>query len=145
MSANHPTEDCHFELIHEHEQQMEDIEAYLGVLHNSFREVNDHLNDLDTGCCWCQDVLLSPVLDKPLVSLFISTVGGCKEVVPLMMTVDKNEVPLLLQVHGQRAWRSWLFHVNMPSDCGGLVRHQSHGGAEREQGHCGQVGDARTT
>ena len=78
-------------------------------------EVNDHLNNLDTSCCRCKDVLLSPVLDEPLVSPSISTVGGSQEAVPLMKTVDKDEVPLPLRVHGQRAQRSWLFRVNMPS------------------------------
>ena len=85
---------------------MEDIEAHLRVLHNSFMEVNDCLNDLDTGCCRCRDVSSSPVQDEPLVSPSISTVGGGKEVVPLMTTVDEEEVPLPLRVHGQRAWRS---------------------------------------
>ena len=55
---------------------MEDIEAHLGVLHNSFMEVNDHLNDLDTGHCRCRDMPSSPVLDDPLVSPSISAVGG---------------------------------------------------------------------
>ena len=84
-------------------------------------EVNNCLNDLDTRCCRCQDVPSSPALDEPLVSLSISAVGGGKEVVPLMTTVDEDEVPLPLQVCGQRAWRSWPFRVNMPADCGGLV------------------------
>ena len=124
---------------------MEDIEAHLGVLHNSFMEVNDHLNNLDTGRCRCRDVPSSLVLDDPLVSPSISAVGGGKEVVPLMTTVEEDEVPLPLWVRGQRARRSWPFRVNLPSDCGGLARCQSHGGAEREQGHCRRVGDARTT
>ena len=114
---------------------MEDIEAHLGVLHNSFMEVNNCLNNLDTGRCRCRDVPLSPVLDDPLVSLFISAVGCGKEVVPLMTTVEEDEVPLPLWVHGQRARRSRPFRVNLPSDHGGLARRQSHGGAEREQGH----------
>ena len=42
------TEDRLYEFMHEHGQQMEDIKAHLGVLHNLFMEVNDHLNDLDT-------------------------------------------------------------------------------------------------
>ena len=88
---------------------MEDIEAHLGVLHNLFMEVNDHLNDLDTGRCRCRDVPSSPVLDDPLVSPPISAVGGGKEVVPLMTTVEEDEVPLPLWVHGQRAQRSWPF------------------------------------
>ena len=88
---------------------MEDIEAHLGVLHNSFMEVNDHLNDLDTGRCRCRDVLSSPILDDPLVSPLISAVGGGKEVVPLMTMVDEDEVPLPLWVCGQRAWRSQPF------------------------------------
>ena len=46
MSGARPTEDCLYEFMHEHGQRMEDIEAHLGVLHNSFMEVNDHLNDL---------------------------------------------------------------------------------------------------
>ena len=131
--------------MHEHGQRMEDIEAHLGVLHNSFMEVNDRLNDLDTGCCRCRDVPLSPVLDEPLVSPSISAVGGGEEVVPLMTTVDEEEVPLPLRVRGQRARRSRPFRVNLPSDRGGLARHRSHGGAERERGNRRQVGDARTT
>ena len=99
---------------------MEDIEAQLGVLHNSFMEVNDRLNDLDTCCCRCRDVLLTPALDEPLVSLSISAVGGGEEVVLLMMMVDEDELPLPLQVHGQRAQRSRPFQVNMPADCGGV-------------------------
>ena len=88
---------------------MEDIKAHLRVLHNSFMEVNNHLNDLNTGHCRCRDVPLSLVLDEPLVSPSISAVGGGEEVVPLMMTVDEDEVPLPLQVCGQRAQRSWPF------------------------------------
>ena len=84
---------------------MEDIEAHLGVLHNSFMEVNDRLNNLDISRCRCQDVPSTPVLDEPLVSPSISAVGGGEEVVPLMTTVDE-EVPLPLRVHGQRARRS---------------------------------------
>ena len=36
----------------------------------------------------------------------ISAVGGGEEVVPLMTTVDEEEVPLPLRVRGQRARRS---------------------------------------
>ena len=85
--ASHPTQDRLYEFMHEHGQWMEDIEAHLGVLHNSFMEVNDHLNNLDTGRCRCRDVLLSPVLDEPQVSPLISAVGGGEEIVPLMTTV----------------------------------------------------------
>ena len=88
---------------------MEDIEAHLGVLHNSFMEVNNCLNDLDTGHCCCRDVPSSPILDEPQVSPSISAVGGGEEVVPLMTMVDKDEVLLPLWVHGQRAWRSQPF------------------------------------
>ena len=101
---------------------MEDIEAHLGVLHNLFMEVNDHLNNLDTGRCRCRDVPSSPVLDDPQVSPSISAVGGGEEVVPLMTTVEEDEVLLPLRVHGQRAWRSRPFRVNLPSDHGGLAR-----------------------
>ena len=145
MSANRPTKDHLYEFMHKHGQRMEDIEAHLGVLHNSFMEVNDHLNDLDTGCCRCRDVPLSPVLDDPLVSPSISAVGGGEEVVPLMTMVEEDEVPLPLRVRGQRAQRSQPFRVNLPSDHGGLARRRSHGGAEREWGNCRWVGDARTT
>ena len=107
--------------MHKHGQRMEDIEAHLGVLHNSFMEVNNRLNNLDTGCCRCWDMPSSPVLDEPLVSPLISAVGGGEEVVPLMMMVNEEEVPLLLRVCGQRAWRSQPFQVNMPTDCGGLA------------------------
>ena len=107
--ASHPTEDCLYKFMHEHGQRMEDIEAHLAVLHNSSMEVNNHLNNLDTGCCRCRDMPSSSVLDELLVSLSISAVGGGKEVVPLMTTVDEDEVPLPLQVCGQRAWRSWPF------------------------------------
>ena len=92
--------------MHEHGQRMEDIEAHLGVLHNSFMEVNDRLNDLDTGRCRCRDVPSSLVRDDPQVSPSISAVGGGKEVVPLMTMVDEDEIPLPLRVHGQRARRS---------------------------------------
>ena len=88
---------------------MEDIEAHLGVLHNSFMEVNNCLNDLDTGHCRCRDVPSTPAQDEPLVSPSISAVGGGEEVVPLMTMVDEEEVPLPLRVHGQRARRSWPF------------------------------------
>ena len=101
---------------------MEDIEAHLGVLHNSFMEVNDRLNNLDTGRCRYRDVPSTPVQDDPLVSPAISVVGGGEEVVPLMTTVDEEEVPLPLRVRGQRARRSWPFRVNMPADCGRLVQ-----------------------
>ena len=124
---------------------MEDIEAHLGVLHNSFMEVNNRLNNLDTGRCRCRDVPSSPVLDDPLVSPSISAVGGGEEVVPLMTTVEEDEVPLPLRVRGQRAQRSGPFRANLPSDRGGLARRRSHGGAERERGHRRWVGDARTT
>ena len=124
---------------------MEDIEAHLRVLHNLFMKVNDHLNDLDTGHCRCQDVPSSPVLDEPPVSPSISTVGGGEEVVPLMTTVNEEEVPLPLRVHGQRVWRSRPFQANLPSDHGGLARRRLHGGAERERGHRQWLGDARTT
>ena len=85
------------------------------------------------------------MLDEPLVSPLISAVGGGKEVVPLMTTVEEDEVPLPLRVHGQRAWRSRPFQANLPSDHGGLARCRLHGGAEREWGHRLRVGDARTT
>ena len=88
---------------------MEDIEAHLRVLHNLFMEVNDCLNDLNTGHCRCRDVPLTPVLDEPLVSPSISAVGGGEEVVPLMTTVDEEEVPLPLRVCGQRVRRSRPF------------------------------------
>ena len=77
---------------------MEDIEAHLGVLHNLLMEVNNCLNDLDTGHCWCRDVPSSPVLDDPQVSPSISAMGGGEEVVPLMTTVKEDEVPLPLWV-----------------------------------------------
>ena len=121
MSGNRPTEDRLYEFMHEHGQRMEDIEAHLGVLHNLFMEVNDRLNDLDTGRCRCQDVPSTPVLDDPLVTPAISAVGGGEEVVPLMTTVDEEEVPLPLRVRGQQARRSRPFRVNMPLDRGGLV------------------------
>ena len=76
----------------------------------------------DTGCCRCWDVPLSPVLDEPLVSSSVSAVGGGEEVVPLMTMVDEEEVLLSLRVHGQRAWRSQPFQVNMPADRGGLAQ-----------------------
>ena len=100
---------------------MEDIEAHLGVLHNSFMEVNDRLNDLDTGRCRCRDIPTSPARDDPQVSPSLSAVGGGEEVVPLMTTVDEEEVPLPLRVRGQRAWRSQPFQANLPSDRGRLV------------------------
>ena len=84
-------------------------------------------------------------LDEPLVSPSISVVRGGEEVVPLMMTVQEDEVPLPLWVHSQRAQRSRPFQVNLPSDHGGLVRRWSHRGAEREWGNRWRVGDARTT
>ena len=121
MSGNRPSEDRLYKFMHEHGQRMENSEAHLGVLHNSFMEVNDRLNDLDTGRCRCQDVPATPVPDDPLVSPAISAVGGGEEVVPLMTTVNKEEVPLPLRVRGQRAQRSRPFQVNMPLDCGGLA------------------------
>ena len=145
MSANCPTEDRLYEFMHEHGKRMEDIEAHLGVLHNSFMEVNDHLNDLDTGRCRCRDVPSTPVLDEPLVSPSISAVGGGEEVVPLITMVDEEEVPLPLRVRGQRARRSRPFRVNMPADRGRLVRGQSHGGAEGQRRYHRRMGDARTT
>ena len=145
MSANRPTEDCLYEFMHKHGQRMEDIEAHLGVLHNSFMEVNDRLNDLDTGRCRCPDVPLTPVLDEPLVSPSISAVGGGEEVVSLMTTVDKEEIPLPLRVRGQRAQRSRPFQVNMPADCGQLARGRSHAGAEGQRRYRRRMGDARTT
>ena len=72
-------------------------------------EVKNHLNNLDTGHCRCQDVPSTPVLDEPLVSPLISAVGGVEEVVPLATTVDEDEVPLPLWVCGQRARRSRHF------------------------------------
>src|ERR1700743_840714 len=107
-------------------------------------EVNNHLNNLDIGCCRCWDVPLSPVLDEPLVSPSISAVGGGKEVVPLMTTVDE-EVPLPLRVRGQRAQRSRPFRANLPSDHGRLARGRSHGGAEGQWRYRWRMGDARTT
>ena len=130
MSSTRPTEDRLYEFMHEHGQRMEDIEAHLGVLHNSFMEVNDCLNDLDTGHCRCGDLPSSPVSDDPQVSPSISAVGGGEEVVPLLTMVGENEVPLPLRVCGQRARRSWPFRANLPSDCGRLARGRSHGGAE---------------
>ena len=145
MSGARPTEDRLYEFMHEHGQRMEDIEAHLGVLHNSFMEVNDRLNDLDTGCCRCRDVPTSPVQDDPQVSPSISAVGGGEEVVPLLTTVEENEVPLPLRVRGQRARRSWPFRANLPSDRGRLAQGRSHGGAEGQWRHRRRVGDARTT
>ena len=133
MSASHPTEDRLYEFMHEHGQRMEDIEAHLGVLHNLFMEVNDRLNNLDTGHCRCRDVPSTPVQDDPLVSPAISVVRGGKEVIPLMMTVDEEEVPLPLRVRGQRAQRSQPFRVNMPADRGRLAQGRLHGGAEGQQ------------
>ena len=127
VSAGRPTEDRLYEFMHKHGQRMEDIEAHLGVLHNLFMEVNDRLNDLDTGHCRCRDVPSSPVLDDPQVSPSISAVGGGEEVVPLLTMVEENEVPLPLWVRGQRAWRSQPFWANLPSDHGRLARGRSHG------------------
>ena len=124
---------------------MEDIEAHLGVLHNSFMEVNDRLNDLDTGHCRCRDVPATPVQDEPQVSPSISAVGGGEEVVPLMTMVDEEEVPLPLRVRDQRARRSRPFWANLPSDHGRLARGRSHEGAEGQRRYCQRVGDARTT
>ena len=109
MSANCPTEDHLYEFMHEHGQHMEDIAAHLGVLHNLFMEVNNHLNNLDTGFCRCWDMPSSPVLDEPLVSPLVSAVEGGEEVVPLMTMVDEGEVLLPLRVHGQRAQGSQPF------------------------------------
>ena len=145
MSGACPTEDHLYEFMHEHGQRMEDIGAHLGVLHNSFMEVNDRLNDLDTGPCRCRDVPTSPVSDNPQVSPSISAVGGGEEVAPLLTTVGENEVPLPLQVCGQRAWRSRPFRANLPSDHDRLARGRLHGGAEGQWQHCRRVGDARTT
>ena len=145
MSTNRPTEDCLYEFMHEHGQRMEDIEAHLGVLHNSFMEVNDRLNDLDTGCCRCRDIPSTPVLDEPLVSSLISAVGGGEEVVPLMMTVNEEEVPLPLRVRGQRARRSQPFRANLPSDRGRLARGRLHGGAKGQRRYRQRMGDARIT
>ena len=114
---------------------MEDIEAHLGVLHNLFMEVNSHLNDLDTGHCRCWDMPSSPVLDEPLVSPLVSAVGGGEEVVPLMTTVDEEEVLLPLRVRGQRAQRSQPFQVNISADHDGLVQGRSHGAAEGQRRH----------
>ena len=75
----------------------------------------------------------------------ISAVGGGEEVVPLMTTVDEEEVPLPLRVRGQRAWRSRPFRVNMPADRGRLAQGRSHGGAEGQRRHRRRLGDARTT
>src|SRR6202000_2250788 len=133
VSANHPTENHLHEFMHEHGQRMEDIEAHLGVLHNLFMEVNDCLNDLDNGHCRCWDMPSSPVLDEPLVSPSISAVGGGEEVVPLMTTVDEEEVLLPLRVRGQRAGRRGLFWANLPSARGRLARGRSHGGAEGQR------------
>ena len=124
---------------------MEDIEAHLGVLHNSFMGVNDCLNDLDTGRRRCRDVPTSSVQDEPQVSPSLSAVGGGEEVVPLMTTVDEEEVPLPLRVRGQRARRSRPFRANLPSDRGRLVRGRLHGEAEGQWRHRRWVGDARTT
>ena len=99
-------------------------------------EVNDRLNNLDTGRCRCRDVPSSPILDDPQVSPSISAVGGGEEVMPLLTTVEENEVPLPLRVRGQRARRSWPFWANLPSDRGRLARGQLHGGAEGQRRHC---------
>ena len=103
---------------------MEDIEADLGVLHDLSIEINDCLNDLDMGHGWCRDVPAegSAVLDEPHVSPPISTVRGGEGLVPLITTVKKDEVLLPLQVHGQRARRSRLFRVNIPTDPHGLTQ-----------------------
>ena len=74
--------------------------------------------------------------------------GGGEEVVEeagLLSKVDEDEVPLPIQVHGQRARRSRPFHVNLPTDSHGLVQPQSHRLAEGQWQHCGWVGDARVT
>ena len=99
--------------MHEHEQRMENIKAHPGVLHNSFMEVNDCLNDLDTGHCRCRDVPSSLVLDNPQVSPSISAVGGGKEIVPLMTTVDEEEVllPLRVRVSGPLVRKLDLLHL----------------------------------
>ena len=85
------------------------------------------------------------MLDEPLVSPLISAVGGGEEVVPLMTTVDDEEVPLPLRVHGQRARRSRPFQVNMSADRGRLAQGRSHGGAEGQRRDRRRMGDARTT
>ena len=53
VTTSRPTKDHLYEFMQEHGQRMEDIEAHLRVLHNSFMEVKDCLNDLDTGHCRC--------------------------------------------------------------------------------------------
>lgn len=69
--------------MHKHGQDMEDIEAHLGVLQKSSMEVNNHLNGLNTDHCRCRDMLAEnpPVSDEPHVSLSISAVGKGEEVV----------------------------------------------------------------
>ena len=59
-------------------------------------EVNNHLNDLNTGCCRCRDVLVTPVLDEPHVSPLISAIRGGEEVVLLITMVEEDEILLPL-------------------------------------------------
>ena len=112
-----------YKFMHEHGQQMEDIEAHLGVLHNSFMEVNNCPNDSDTNCCRCGDVPLTFVVDEPHVSPLISAVGGGEEVVKegLLTIVGEEEVPFMIQVCGQTARRSRSFCVNFATDPHKLV------------------------
>ena len=90
--------------MHKHGEQVEDIRAHLGVLHNLSTEVNDHLNNLDMGCCQWRNVPVEslPPLGKLGVSPSISAIGGGEQVVkkPLIMKVEENKVPLLLGVCG---------------------------------------------
>ena len=101
-TVSHLTEDYLYKFMHKHGEQMEDIRAHLGVLHNLSTEVNDLLNNLDMGSRQCRDVPIEslPSLGELGVSPSISAIGGGEQIVkePLIMTVEENKIPLLLWV-----------------------------------------------
>lgn len=102
-----------------------DLESHLGDVHNTSVEVGDHLADLETGCCHCQDVLIagsSAAMETPHVSPSLSAVQGNKGRGSITMIEDK--VPLPIQVHDQQARWNKPFRVNSSlaqgwSECGG--------------------------
>ena len=47
---------------------------------------------------------------------------GVVEEEGLLTTVDEEDIPLMIQVHGQRAWSSRPFSINVPTDPHRLVQ-----------------------
>ena len=112
------------------EQRFQELEDRAAGLHNQQMEVGDRLGDLETGRCWCRDLVDDGPPTSPEshpVSPSLSAVqGDGDEGVGTVTTgaVVENKVPIPIVVRGQRVSWAVRFRLNTQSasDWDGGVR-----------------------